>query len=103
MKKKPTINCLKHLQHVTEELSKQKLHFVYLEQCNLLDALRDWIHPLPDKSLPAAKIREEMYRIINKLELHKYELTDYLLEIMKEQKMKMIEIVVVIQNMIKWN
>lgn len=55
------------------ELSKKLFYKFYLDDTEILEALRDWIHPLPDGSLPALKIRTELYRIIAKFSLHEYD------------------------------
>lgn len=69
-KGQPAINTLQLVEVVVAELSKKLFYKYYLDDTDLLEAIRDWIHPLPDGSLPALKIRTEMYRIIWKLELH---------------------------------
>jgi len=71
--KQPCIHMMSMCDRVVAELSKKLLHRDYLDQCDLLSALRDWIHPLPDGSLPPLNIRSEIYRIIDKLQLHKEE------------------------------
>eukprot|EP01084_Bolivina_argentea_P167534 290746_1 len=78
--KKPAINTLKMLDVVVSELSKRLFYKHYLDDTDILEAIRDWIHPLPDGSLPARKIRTEMYRIIEKFALHEYDggIKDYL-------------------------
>ncbi len=69
-KGEPAITTLQLVEVVVAELSKKLFYKYYLDDTDLLEAIRDWIHPLPDGSLPALKIRTEMYRIIWKLELH---------------------------------
>mmetsp|Transcript_46328 Transcript_46328/g.77020 ORF Transcript_46328/g.77020 Transcript_46328/m.77020 type:complete len:463 (-) Transcript_46328:90-1478(-) len=71
--KKPAINTSKLLDIVVQELSKKLFYKYYLDDTEILEALRDWIAPLPDGSLPAVKIRTELYRIIQKFALHEYE------------------------------
>ena len=44
-----------------------------MDDTEILEALRDWIHPLPDGSLPALRIRTEIIRIIEKFALHEHE------------------------------
>eukprot|EP01084_Bolivina_argentea_P124930 221391_1 len=70
---KPAINTSLMLDVVVSELSKKLFYKYYLDDTDILEALRDWIHPLPDGSLPALKIRTECYRIIEKLQLHEYD------------------------------
>ena len=53
---KPAINTSLLLDTVTNELSKKLFHKYYLDDTDILEALRDWIHPLPDGSLPALRI-----------------------------------------------
>ena len=71
LQKQPTLNMYKMLDTVVNELSKKLLHNTFLDECKILDAIRDWVHPLPDGSLPPVKIRDEMYRILMNMELHK--------------------------------
>jgi len=66
---KPAIHCMKMLPRVIRELSKKLLYNTYLDE-HLLDALRDWVHPLPNKSLPPLKVRTEIYRIVEKVCYH---------------------------------
>eukprot|EP00483_Globobulimina_turgida_P002435 UN02439 len=70
---KPAINTSLMLDVVVSDLSKKLFYKYYLDDTDILEALRDWIHPLPDGSLPARKIRTECYRIIEKLQLHEYD------------------------------
>eukprot|EP01083_Nonionella_stella_P111503 327052_1 len=72
-KSEPAINTSLMLEVVVSELSKKLFYKYYLDDTDLLEAVRDWIHPLPDGSLPALKIRTECYRIIEKLQLHDLE------------------------------
>ena len=58
---------------MVSELSKKLFYKFYLDDTDILEAIRDWIHPLPDGSLPALKIRTELYRIIAKFALHEYD------------------------------
>ncbi len=69
-KSEPAINTSLMLDIVVSELSKKLFYKYYLDDTDLLEAIRDWLHPLPDGSLPALKIRTECYRIIEKLQLH---------------------------------
>jgi len=68
--KQPAINTSQMLDTVVAELSKKLFYKYYLDETALLEALRDWMHPLPDGSLPALKIRTELFRILQKMELH---------------------------------
>ena len=69
--KRPATHTTRLVEHVSQQLSKKSLHqtFIEDENCYILDCIRDWIHPLPDGSLPPIKVRTEMYRILNSVEL----------------------------------
>jgi len=73
LQKKPAINTSQMLEVVVPELSKKLFYKYYLDDTDILEAIRDWIHPLPDGSLPAQRIRTELYRIIQKFALHEYD------------------------------
>ncbi|KAG2184732.1 hypothetical protein INT43_000645 [Umbelopsis isabellina] len=64
--KRPAISKLKMLNIVTTALSKNNLHEQFLEN-QILEAVKLWLEPLPDGSLPSLDIQSEMLDILNKL------------------------------------
>ncbi|XP_075871167.1 uncharacterized protein iws1 isoform X1 [Nelusetta ayraudi] len=64
--KKPALKKLTLLPHVVMHLKKQDLKETFIDS-GVMTAIREWISPLPDKSLPALRIREELLRILMEL------------------------------------
>ncbi|XP_028325123.1 protein IWS1 homolog isoform X2 [Gouania willdenowi] len=54
------------LPQVVKHLKKQDLKETFLD-CGVMSAIKEWISPLPDKSLPILNIREEMLKILQQL------------------------------------
>jgi len=82
LKSLPAVKKVVLLKEVKQYLYIIHYHQYLIEQLHLLDVIRDWLTPLPDKSLPELTIREEMYKIIELLRLEQYpaqDLRDYLL------------------------
>ncbi|KAH7884438.1 transcription factor iws1 [Phlebopus sp. FC_14] len=65
--KLPAINKLKLLPQVMEVLRKQSLSQSILDN-NLLEGVRRWLEPLPDRSLPALNIQRDFFPILKKME-----------------------------------
>ncbi|TRZ00153.1 hypothetical protein DNTS_025723 [Danionella cerebrum] len=64
--KKPALKKLMLLPTVVMHLKKQDLKETFIDS-GVMTAIKDWISPLPDKSLPALKIREELLKILQEL------------------------------------
>ncbi|CAO3686867.1 unnamed protein product [Umbelopsis vinacea] len=64
--KRPAISKLKMLNIVTSALTKTHLHEQFLEN-QILEAIKLWLEPLPDGSLPSLDIQTEMLEILAKL------------------------------------
>ncbi|XP_068440983.1 protein IWS1 homolog isoform X2 [Clinocottus analis] len=64
--KKPALKKLTLLPHVVTHLKKQDLKETFIDS-GVMSAIKEWISPLPDKSLPALRIREELLRILHEL------------------------------------
>ncbi|XP_061576054.1 protein IWS1 homolog isoform X1 [Cololabis saira] len=64
--KKPALKKLTLLPQVVMHLKKQDLKDTFIDS-GVMSAIKDWISPLPDKSLPALRIREELLRILHEL------------------------------------
>src|SRR5436305_9929344 len=70
---KPAVHKIKMLDEVLEVFSKKNLMYPILEN-NLLEAVRFWLEPLPDKSLPAYNIQRDLFNILSQMNIK----TDYL-------------------------
>lgn len=64
--KKPALKKLTLLPAVVMHLKKQDLKETFIDS-GVMSAIKEWIGPLPDKSLPALKIREELLKILQEL------------------------------------
>ncbi|XP_029700070.1 protein IWS1 homolog isoform X3 [Takifugu rubripes] len=64
--KKPALKKLTLLPQVVMHLKKQDLKESFIDS-GVMSAIKEWISPLPDKSLPALRIREELLRILMEL------------------------------------
>ncbi|CAI5692571.1 unnamed protein product [Oreochromis niloticus] len=64
--KKPALKKLMLLPQVVMHLKKQDLKETFIDS-GVMSAIKEWISPLPDKSLPALRIREELLRILQEL------------------------------------
>ncbi|XP_020556353.1 protein IWS1 homolog isoform X4 [Oryzias latipes] len=64
--KKPALKKLTLLPQVVMHLKKQDLKETFIDS-GVMSAITEWISPLPDKSLPALRIREELLRILQEL------------------------------------
>ncbi|KAF8126903.1 transcription factor iws1 [Boletus edulis] len=65
--KLPATNKLKLLPQVLEVLRKQSLSQSIVDN-NLLEGVRRWLEPLPDRSLPALNIQRDFFPILKKME-----------------------------------
>ncbi|KII85051.1 hypothetical protein PLICRDRAFT_116398 [Plicaturopsis crispa FD-325 SS-3] len=65
--KLPATNKLKLLPQVMEVLRKSALSQSIIDN-NLLEGVRRWLEPLPDRSLPALNIQQEFFPILKKME-----------------------------------
>ncbi|PPQ83790.1 hypothetical protein CVT26_004880 [Gymnopilus dilepis] len=65
--KMPATAKLRLLPEAMETLRKASLAQSMIDN-NLLEAVRRWLEPLPDRSLPALNIQRELFNIIKKME-----------------------------------
>ncbi|KAL0579059.1 Transcription factor iws1 [Marasmius crinis-equi] len=65
--KVPAMAKLKMLNEVVEVLRKGS-HVQSIIDNNLLDAVKRWLEPLPDRSLPALNIQRELFALLKKME-----------------------------------
>jgi transcription factor SPN1 len=65
--KLPAVAKLKLLPEAMDTLRKVSLAQSMIDN-NLLDAVRRWLEPLPDRSLPALNIQRELFGVIRKME-----------------------------------
>ncbi|KIJ66976.1 hypothetical protein HYDPIDRAFT_174262 [Hydnomerulius pinastri MD-312] len=65
--KLPATNKLKLLPQVMEVLRKQSLSQSIMDN-NLLEGVRRWLEPLPDRSLPALNIQRDFFPTLKKME-----------------------------------
>ncbi|KIJ13441.1 hypothetical protein PAXINDRAFT_13773 [Paxillus involutus ATCC 200175] len=65
--KLPATSKLKLLPQVMEVLRKQSLSQSIIDN-NLLEGVRRWLEPLPDRSLPALNIQRDFFPILKKME-----------------------------------
>ncbi|KFP89916.1 Protein IWS1, partial [Apaloderma vittatum] len=64
--KKPALKKLTLLPTVVMHLRKQDLKETFIDG-GVMSAIKEWLSPLPDRSLPALKIREELLKILQEL------------------------------------
>ncbi|PFH53170.1 hypothetical protein AMATHDRAFT_73710 [Amanita thiersii Skay4041] len=65
--KQPAVAKLKLLPEAMDTLRKASLAQSIIDN-NLLDAVRRWLEPLPDRSLPALNIQRELFGVVRKME-----------------------------------
>jgi len=76
------VEKLRLLREAVNHLELKHFHQYVIEKLEMLDVIRDWLTALPDGSLPALNVRNEMYRVLEIFELEKYEpgdIRDYFL------------------------
>ena len=66
---RPAVCKLRMLPQVVAMLQKRMLYDSILEN-NVLEVVRLWLEPMPDKSLPAYKIQRELFDALSKLPIH---------------------------------
>lgn len=71
----PAVHKLAMLDEVKEVLQRPNLMATAMDN-NFLEAMRQWLEPLPNKSLPAYSIQKLMFEIMGKMKIT----TDYLRE-----------------------
>ena len=72
---KPAFTKLKMLKVVSKQLRKKDLHSNFIDQ-GVLAAMREWLEPLPDGSLPHITIRTAMLEILLSMPIDKQMLKD---------------------------
>jgi len=65
--KLPATNKLRLLPQVMEVLRKQSLSQSIMDN-NLLEGVKRWLEPLPDRSLPALNIQRDFFPLLRKME-----------------------------------
>ncbi|CAG8765418.1 32700_t:CDS:2, partial [Racocetra persica] len=63
--KKPASRKLDNLESIVRELSKTYMVDALLDN-NILDAIRYWLEPLPDRSLPSITLQEQLLCVLDK-------------------------------------
>jgi hypothetical protein len=73
--KAPAVNKLMHIDEFVEALSKADLQTLFVGN-GALAAIKSWLSPLPDGSLPSLKVREQLLRMLLILPVEREDLTD---------------------------
>ncbi|CAG8820638.1 24361_t:CDS:2 [Gigaspora margarita] len=63
--RKPASRKLDNLESIVRELSKTYMVDALLDN-NILDAIRYWLEPLPDRSLPSITLQEQLLNVLDK-------------------------------------
>jgi transcription factor SPN1 len=67
-KRKPALQKLLNLEHVTKELRRIPIQEYFIEKGGC-EALANWLYPLPDGTFPSVKVVQEIMSVIETLHI----------------------------------